>query len=90
MAFSALGGNYLVGYAIWDDPARDEMNDRWLRETMRAVEPLGTGHYVAETDLLASPSRAARSYAPAGWERLRETRAARDPEGLFEPYLSPA
>ena len=90
MAFSALGGNYLVGYAIWDDPARDEMNDRWLRETMRAVEPLGTGHYVAETDLLASPSRAPRSYAPAGWERLREIRAARDPEGLFEPYLSPA
>ncbi|MEU1665375.1 FAD-binding oxidoreductase [Streptomyces sparsogenes] len=87
MAFSVLGRSYVVPYAIWDDPARDEANVRWLREAMGRVEPLGTGHYIAETDLTAAPTRAERSYTPADWRRLREVRARYDPDGVFHSYL---
>ena len=89
MAFSALGESYLVCYAIWKDPREDEANIRWLREMMRAIEPFGTGHYIAETDLLAAPFRAQRSFTPEAWERLRTLRAQHDPDGLFQPYLHP-
>ncbi|MFI9271492.1 FAD-binding oxidoreductase [Kitasatospora sp. NPDC052896] len=87
MAFSVLGASYVVPYAIWDDPARDGVNVGWLREAMRTVEPFGTGHYIAEADLTADPSRARRSFTPSDWERLRALRTEYDPQGLFHSYL---
>ncbi|WP_338932461.1 FAD-binding oxidoreductase [Streptomyces netropsis] len=90
MAFSPLGASYLVCYAIWDDPAGDAANQRWLRDAMAAVNPSGLGgHYIAETDLEADASRARRAYAPADWDRLQELKAAWDPDNLFQPYLAP-
>lgn len=89
MAFSVLGASYAVPYAVWDDPGQDAVNIRWLRQTMRSVEPLGTGHYIAETDLTAAPSRARRSFTPDAWRRLRSLKARYDPEDLFYSYLSP-
>jgi FAD/FMN-containing dehydrogenase len=89
MAFSVLGESYLVVYAVWDDPVQDPANIGWLRQAMHAVEPLGTGHYIAETDLTAASSRARRSFTPDGWRRLRRLRARYDPEGVFFPQLSP-
>ncbi|MGY0056535.1 FAD-binding oxidoreductase [Streptomyces sp. LZ34] len=87
MAFSVLGRSYVVPYAVWDGPGRDEANVRWLREAMGRVEPLGTGHYIGEADLTAAPARAERSYTPDGWRRLREVRARYDPDGVFHTYL---
>jgi FAD/FMN-containing dehydrogenase len=89
MAFAPLGGIYLGCYAIWRDQTLDEANLRWLRETIGAAEPLGAGYYVGETDLLAAPSRARRSFTPAAWERLQALRAEHDPDGVFEPYPHP-
>ncbi len=89
MAFSALGQSYVVPYAIWDDPRQDAANINWLREAIHTVEPLGTGHYIAETDLTAASSRARRSFAPDDWQRLQSLRARYDPDGLFCSYLSP-
>ncbi|GAB7035398.1 FAD-binding oxidoreductase [Streptomyces sp. NPDC021749] len=90
MAFAPLGESYLVCYAIWDDPAHDEANARWLREAMAAVTPPGDArHYIAETDLEADAARARRSYAPAAWDRLQEVKALWDPDGLFPSYLAP-
>ncbi|MBN6054867.1 FAD-binding oxidoreductase, partial [Nonomuraea sp. RK-328] len=86
MAFSMLGSSYVVGYAIWEDPADDEVNVGWLRTMMGGVGPLGSGHYIAETDLLAGPDRARRSFTPAAWERLAAVRARWDPQGVFEPF----
>ncbi|MEU6367182.1 FAD-binding oxidoreductase [Streptomyces sp. NPDC046931] len=88
MAFSVLGESYVVPYAIWDDPAQDEVNVRWLREAMGTAERFGTGHYIGEADLTADPSRARRSFTPSDWERLQSLRAEYDPQGLFFSYLS--
>lgn len=87
MAFSVLGDSYVVPFAIWDSPAQDDANTRWLREAMRVVEPLGTGHYIAEADLTADPSRARRSFSPSDWDRLERLRARYDPEDVFFSYL---
>ncbi|WP_055490070.1 FAD-binding oxidoreductase [Streptomyces sp. TP-A0356] len=89
MAFSALGESYVVPYAVWDDPRQDAANIGWLREAMQSVEPLGTGHYIAEADLTADPSRVRRSFAPDHWQRLQSLRARYDPDGIFYSYLSP-
>ncbi|NUW38537.1 FAD-binding oxidoreductase [Nonomuraea rhodomycinica] len=86
MAFSILGSSYVVGYAIWDDPADDAANTGWLRAAMDRVGPLGSGHYIAETDLLAGPERVRRSFAPQAWRRLAELRARWDPDGVFAPF----
>ncbi|MGW4135770.1 FAD-binding oxidoreductase [Streptomyces mirabilis] len=90
IAFSVLGSSYVAPFAIWGDPAGDDVNVRWLRDAMHAVEPLGTGHYVAEADLTADVSRARRSFASADWERLRALKARYDPENVFHSYLQPA
>ncbi|MFE7772506.1 FAD-binding oxidoreductase [Streptomyces sp. NPDC057445] len=89
MAFSALGRSYVVPYAIWDDPAEDDANIHWLRQAMSSVEPLGTGHYIAEADLTADPDRARRSFTTSDWQRLEALRARYDPDGVFHSYLTP-
>lgn len=89
MAFSVLGRSYVVGYAIWQDPAHDQVNIRWLREAMGKVAPPAVGHYIAEADLLAAPSRSRRSFTPDTWERLQAVRERWDPEAVFQPYLQP-
>lgn len=89
MAFSVLGESYAVPYAVWDDPRQDAANVRWLRRAMSAVEPLGTGHYVAETDLTTASSRARRCFSPEAWQRLERVKARYDPADVFCSYLSP-
>lgn len=87
MAFSMLGRVRVDCYSVWEDEADDEANIGWLRDAMKTVVPFSVGHYVAETDLLADPSRAARSFSPAAWKRLTSLRMRLDPHGLFHPYL---
>jgi FAD/FMN-containing dehydrogenase len=54
---------------------------------MATLAPFAVGHYIAETDLLADRSRAARSFSPAAWERLTALRQRLDPQSLFHGYL---
>lgn len=90
MSFSVQGASYAALYAVWEDEPDDEANIRWLRESMDALDPDGSGaHYIGEADLTAAPSRARRSYTPADWERLRRVREHWDPSGLFRNFLTP-
>ncbi|QHC22329.1 FAD-binding oxidoreductase [Streptomyces sp. GS7] len=90
MAFAPLGASYLVGYAVWDLPADDGLQTRWLRGLMADADPDGTGRrYIAEADLEAGADRARRAYPPAHWDRLQEIKAEWDPENRFHSYLAP-
>jgi FAD/FMN-containing dehydrogenase len=86
-AFSMVRNSFFLCYAVWQDPAQDNANVSWLRETTRSLEPVTAGHYIAEADLPASPSRSTRAFAPANWGRLCSLRAKHDPEGLFHSFL---
>jgi FAD/FMN-containing dehydrogenase len=86
-AFSMVRNSFFLCYAMWQNPAQDNANVSWLRETTRSLEPVTAGHYIAETDLPAAPSRSTRAFAPANWARLCALRAKHDPEGLFHSFL---
>lgn len=89
MAFSMVGRSFVSCYAMWEDEADDAANQRWLPSVMADLEPLGIGHYLAETDLTAADSRAERSFAQPNWDRLQELRRDLDPNGVFPSYLAP-
>jgi hypothetical protein len=56
------------------------LRTRAARVTALALVMLSTrGHYMGETDLLASPTRAADSLTPGVWERLQAIRRQYDP-----------
>ena len=87
MAYSLAAPLYIGCYSVWDNAADDEANERWHRETLQSLEPITRGHYMGETDLLASPTRAAESLAPGVWERLKTIRQRYDPKGVFYGHI---
>jgi hypothetical protein len=64
-----------------------QTNDRH-HETLKSLEPITRGHYMGETDLLASPTRAAESLAPGIWERLQTVRQRYDPKACSTVILA--
>lgn len=87
-AFSMTAGTLLLCYAIWERPEDDDANAAWHRETIAALDRFAVGHYVGESDIVAEPARAERSFASANWQRLRSLRRAYDPDGLFHGLFS--
>jgi FAD/FMN-containing dehydrogenase len=87
MAYSMAAPLYIGCYSVWDNAADDEANERWHHETLRSLEPITRGHYMGETDLLASPTRAADSLAPGVWERLQAIRRKYDPQEIFYGHI---
>jgi FAD/FMN-containing dehydrogenase len=90
MAYSLAAPLYIGCYSIWEGAGHDEANLRWHRETMRSLLPITRGHYMGETDLLASPTRAAESLAPGVWERLQAIRRRYDPQDVFHSHIGQA
>ena len=82
-AFSMTASTLLLSYAIWERPEDDEVNADWHRATVAALDSFAVGHYVGESDIVAEPRRAERSFAPANWQRLQALRRIYDPGGFF-------
>ncbi len=87
-AFSMTARALLLCYAIWERPEDDATNAAWHRETITTLDPFAVGHYVGESDIVADPARAQRSFANANWQRLQSLRRQYDPEGLFHGHFS--
>jgi len=87
MAYSMAGPLYIGCYSVWHNPADDDVNKRWHHETLKSLEPITRGHYMGETDLTASPTRAAESLGPGVWERLKAIRQRYDPQGVFYGHI---
>jgi FAD/FMN-containing dehydrogenase len=85
-AVAPLGTVLVNCYAGWDDPAQDAAHVAWHDATMGALAPLTAGHYVGESDVVAHPSRAMRSYPAASWQRLAALRERFDPDRLFHDW----
>jgi len=77
-----------LAYAIWDDPAVDAPNRKWMSEVVHRLELTSTGHFLGEADLTRHPERAAKSFSPANWARLTDLRAQWEPEGVFHGFPS--
>lgn len=87
-AFSMTAGTLLLCYAIWERQEDDGANAAWHRETIAALAPFAVGHYVGESDIVADPARAERSFAHANWQRLQSLRRTYDPDDLFHGHFS--
>ncbi len=87
-AFSMTAGALVLCYAIWEREEDDTANAAWHREAISALDRFAVGHYVAESDIVADPSRAERSFAKANWERLQSLRQKYDPDGLFHGHFT--
>jgi FAD/FMN-containing dehydrogenase len=88
-AFSPAAARAAVlTYAVWKQVLDDARNVEWSEALVADLEPLASGFYVGETDLLASAERTRRSFAEPNWLRINDLRIALDPEGLFHGYPS--
>ncbi len=88
-AFSMTAGTLLLCYAIWERPEDDTVNAAWHRETIAALDSFAVGHYVGESDIMAEPARAERSFARTNWHRLQTLRRIYDPDALFTSISAP-
>jgi FAD/FMN-containing dehydrogenase len=86
-AYSMATPLFVAFYSIWERAADDAANMRWQREAIQSLAPVTRGYYIGETDLLASPTRAAAALAPGVWERLQAIRRQYDPQGVFWGHI---
>ena len=86
-AYSMTGDALMLCYAIWERPEDDAANGAWHRAMTADLDNFAVGHYVGESDIVADPRRAERSYAKANWERLQALRRKYDPDGLFHGHF---
>ncbi len=87
MAYSMAAPLYIGSFTIWENPEDDEVNQRWHRDMLRSLEPVTRGHYMGETDLTASTTRARDSFAPGVWDRVKAIRQRYDPNGVFYTHI---
>jgi FAD/FMN-containing dehydrogenase len=85
--FSMTAETLFLCYAIWEAPEQDEANATWHRQLIAALDSFAIGHYVGESDIVANPGRAERSFAPAQWQRLQSLRRKYDPDQLFHEHF---
>ncbi|MEE6177990.1 FAD-binding oxidoreductase [Mycobacterium sp. 050134] len=84
MAYSVEDEVYLALYGSWKDPADDQKYGDWAGSRMAAMSHLATGIQLADENLGNRPARFATDEAMA---RLDKTRAAYDPDGLFNSWM---
>src|SRR5262249_56083159 len=82
-AYSMTGDALLLCYAVWERPEDDAANIEWHRATIDELDKYAVGYYVGESDIVAQPRRAERSYSKAIWQRLMMLRRKYDPEAVF-------
>lgn len=87
-AYSMRGDALVLCYARWERPEDDAANAAWHRATIAALDQYAVGHYVGESDIVADPRRAERSYAKEHWQRSQTLRQQYDPDGLFHEHFN--
>jgi hypothetical protein len=61
-AYSMRADALVLCYAHWERPDDDAAHAAWHRATISALDQYAVGHYVGESDIVADPGRAERSY----------------------------
>lgn len=84
MAFSVEGRTYLALYGGLRTAADETKHADWATSNMRELEPFSAGIQLADENTGARP---ARFLTDQNMARLREIRAARDPEGRFHSWM---
>ncbi|MFN8628976.1 MAG: FAD-binding oxidoreductase [Chloroflexota bacterium] len=84
MAFAGRDARFDLSADIaWSDPAQDEANRAWVRETMAVVEPDATLGRYANENADAGPAHTRLLYGDAKLARLAALKRACDPDNVF-------
>jgi FAD/FMN-containing dehydrogenase len=82
-AFPHRSGYHLGIYSLWRDPAQNDTNVTWVRQTWQALQPHMPGAvYVNELGDDEGADRVRMAYG-ANYERLRRIKAKFDPQNVF-------
>jgi FAD/FMN-containing dehydrogenase len=66
---------------VWQEPAEDDVNRAWVRDTATALEPFGTGGVYV--NFAAEPGVVQAAYGDKKYARLRALKSQYDPTNLF-------
>jgi FAD/FMN-containing dehydrogenase len=69
-------------YALWRNPAENDANIAWVRESWARIKPFSGGVYVNELGEDEGLDRVQSAYG-LNYERLRQVKATYDPENVF-------
>lgn len=83
-AWSVHGTLHVNLVGVWTDDADEVANLRWATEHARRMEPLASGTYVGEAELVERPTLTFLS--PENHARYEQLRAKHDPDGVFHPF----
>jgi hypothetical protein len=79
----------IVFQSAWTDPADDARQIEWARGSAAAVRPFTSGStYVNFIAADEGPARVPSAYADQTYRRLRELKAAYDPQNLLGGSLN--
>jgi hypothetical protein len=77
---------YLSPNAGWEDATQDELHQRWVDESLRALSGYSRGVQFSDANLAA---RGGKGLSVENARRLEEIRGRYDPDGLFCSYMLP-
>ncbi len=73
----------LIVIGMWQDPAEDEKQIRWVRELFEAMQPFSAGGFYPNYDADPSAERLAAAFGSEKYERLRAIKRKYDPGNIF-------
>ena len=78
--------------SLWDDPARDQGNIAWVRETWARMAPFGEARTYVNFLGDEGEGRVRAAYPGSTWDRLIEIKSRYDPTNFFRlnQNISPA
>ncbi len=85
--FSSIDNHYVGCFAIWDRQEDDDLNFRWLDQTLPMMDPFAKGHYINEVEARLHPERIRSCFSKANWNKLSQLRQKYDPKKVFYSYL---
>jgi FAD/FMN-containing dehydrogenase len=73
----------LVIVGMWDSPADDEGNIRWVRDFWQAMTPFAAGGYYVNYESEAEADKVKAAYGARKYERLAAIKSKYDPHNVF-------
>jgi hypothetical protein len=73
----------LVMIGMWNDPAEDDKNIRWVRELSSAMEPFSSGGFYINYEAAVSAEQVRDAYGSEKYERLAAVKNKYDPTNFF-------
>jgi len=73
----------VIAVGMWDDPADDEMNIRWVRDCVNAMRPFASEGFYPNYEEAAAEDRLVAAFGADKYRRLAAIKRQYDPENLF-------